>query len=138
MIDGLDRLTRMVEDNLESPEFLMGLIAHWPGLALLSKFDGRVLAASRKWEASTGISKADLFKYGWTHFIHPDDQENTRLVIADLGNGKPAFNFRNRWVHDGRVLSLVWTSTVGVGQESDITLSTAELLGAEALVGAAS
>lgn len=137
MIDGLDRLTRMVEDNLESPEFLLGLIAHWPGLALLAKLDGRVLAASRKWEAM-GVSKADLIRHGWKHFVHTDDQAATMGLVADLVSGQPVFNFRNRWVYNGRILSLAWTSTVGVGQESDITLMTAELVGAEPLASASS
>lgn len=138
MTDGLDRLTRMVEDNLEGPEFLLGLISHWPGLALLSKLNGLVLAASRKWETATGISRADLLRHGWRHFIHPDDQGATTDFVADLLGGTPRFNFRNRWVHNDRVLTLCWTSTVGVGPEGDITLATAELVGVEPLVPASS
>lgn len=129
MIDGMATLTNMVEKNLESPAFLVGLIDHWPGLAILAKLDGRVIAASRKWEAATGVSKDELLRYGWKHFVLAEDQGKVAEFSTELAMGNPPpQSFCYRWVHKGKVYALRWNSTVAVGADQDVTFATAELV----------
>jgi len=124
----LDRLTTIVENNLENKTFLLGLIKYWPGLALLAKSDGTVLAASSQWEEQTGISQRGFKDHGWMYYVHPEDKEVTRKESIDRENrGLPAIGLKNRVVCGDKVTTLQWTTTAYVGPEN-VALAVASVI----------
>ena len=58
-----------------------------------------------------GYTEEELLNTKYYNLIHPDDFDSTRKAISDLKQGKPAFNFTNRYrCKDGTYKWLSWNS----------------------------
>jgi diguanylate cyclase (GGDEF)-like protein/PAS domain S-box-containing protein len=80
-------------------------------LATIS-LDGRFTLLNPAWEHALGWSREELASKPMQEFIHPDDVEETRALMA-AGGQHPAHleNFTNRFRHsDGSWRSLLWSA----------------------------
>lgn len=87
-----------------SSEDLLVVIEQWPGLAMLARGDGGVVAASQSW-SDIGISAEDLRVNGWKHYVSADDYQVTEAEVHAMSGhtGRPSVRFRNTYTApDGR------------------------------------
>jgi PAS domain S-box-containing protein len=58
-----------------------------------------------------GYTAEELFANPISHFIHPDDRDNTSIRRATLLKGNSLLNFQNRYIaKNGKILWLEWSS----------------------------
>lgn len=80
-------------------------------LLCIADTDGRFLRINRQWEKTLGYQIDEIMAHRFFDFIHPDDQEGTRKVIAELSEQKPVMDFVNRYKHkDGSYRLIEWRS----------------------------
>ena len=125
----LDHLSQLLSDSVNQAGLIIAVVSGWPGLALLARRDGSVIAASSAWGETTSITSAALRLHGWAHFVHPDDADSTNAEVAEMTgpSGRPAVGFINRYVGpDGTVYRLRWKATPYA--DAGTTLAIAEIL----------
>lgn len=95
---------------------LIQAITAWPGLALLTREDGSVIAAANAW-ATIGIPPEDLKQRGWAYYVVPEDANRTQKVTRAIEGpeGQTVTRFRNTYRSDaGETTVLEWhASTYG-------------------------
>jgi PAS domain S-box-containing protein len=65
------------------------------------------------WTKTLGWTIAELKAKPWMSFVHPDDQEATRSIVAVLEDGQAVLNFDNRYRHkDGSYRWLSWKTVI--------------------------
>ncbi len=114
----------------ESPvAYLLPLVEKWPGIALLCRSDGGVIAASASWTAEVGITPAELRLHGWRYFLADDDGVTDAEVKAMSGpDGRPAVAFRNTYTSLKGVSTLLeWHATPFLGEAGATTGTTLAL-----------
>ena len=96
------------EQNLKQYE---NLFQHSNDLIGIANFNGEFVRMNSAFSATLGWSEAELSSSPFMTFVHPDDKEETKEALAGLREGKPLFNFTNRYLtkHNG-VKWLEWTS----------------------------
>lgn len=73
--------------------------------------DGYFKELNPAFEKVLGYTRAELISKPFLEFIHPDDLQVTLNVVAELSEGKPTINFRNRYYcKDGSLKVLDWTA----------------------------
>ncbi|NLH47759.1 MAG: PAS domain S-box protein [Myxococcales bacterium] len=73
--------------------------------------DGWFHAINPAWEEVLGYSRQELLARSFLDFIHPDDLEATRGLLAELAGKKRAYDFVNRCRHqDGSYRWIEWRS----------------------------
>lgn len=77
----------------------------------IAGIDGYFKKLNPAFEKVLGYSLEELVSKPFLEFIHPDDLQATLKVIAELSEGKPTINFRNRYCcKDGSYKVFDWTS----------------------------
>lgn len=78
-------------------------------LLCIANTDGYFLHLSPSWEKVLGWTVHDLTSKPFIAFVHPDDREPTVNVTEELGAGRDALEFENRYVcKDGTYRWLSW------------------------------
>ncbi|WP_184716705.1 ATP-binding protein [Caulobacter sp.] len=81
-------------------------------LLVIRDVDGRVLKASRSWEAKMGHRPEDMEGQSLLRLVHPDDMPGTQMSAIEVENrrdGDPVRGYTNRYRHaDGHYLTLEW------------------------------
>lgn len=81
-------------------------------LLIIRDIDGRVLKASRSWEAKLGHPVEHMEGQPLLRLVHPDDMPGTCDSVVEVENrqdGDPVVGFTNRYRHrDGHYLTLEW------------------------------
>jgi PAS domain S-box-containing protein len=81
-------------------------------LLVIRDLEGRVLKASRSWEAKLGHRPEDMEGQPLLRLVHPDDMPGTADSVVEVENrkdGDPVLGFINRYRHaDGHYLTLEW------------------------------
>ncbi len=80
-------------------------------LLCIASFEGYFQRVNAAFVTTLGYTEAELLSVPLWEFVHPDDQGATKAELAKLAQGKPSFNFENRYrCRDGRYRWLSWTS----------------------------
>lgn len=80
-----------------------------PDLVCTSGFDGHFKQINRAWVDLLGHSEQALLERPYLEFVHPDDQQRTRLEAAKLAEGNDTIRFQNRYrALDGSYKWLEW------------------------------
>ncbi len=80
-------------------------------LMTLTDFDGILMRVNPAWEKSLGVPLAELTGKAFMDFVHPEDRERTRAVLADLTRGLPVRGFENRYRgKDGAYHWFLWSA----------------------------
>lgn len=66
-------------------------------LLSIASTDGYFLRLNREWETLLGYSTDELMNKSFLNYIHPEDLENTRETLKNLGNQKKIMSFTNRY-----------------------------------------
>ena len=81
-------------------------------LLVIRDIEGRVLKASRSWEAKLGHRPEDMEGELLLRLVHPEDMPGTLNSVVEVENrqeGDEVVGFTNRYRHsDGRYLTLEW------------------------------
>jgi PAS domain S-box-containing protein len=73
--------------------------------------NGRFVQVSAASERVWGYAPRELLGRAYLELVHPDDRGETLRTNAEVMAGKPAMDFRNRYIHkDGRVMTMQWSS----------------------------
>ena len=75
--------------------------------------DGYFTRVNHSWERLLGWSLEELYARPVLDFVHPDDRRRTLHEFANVGAGRDAIGFRNRYVaRDGSYRWLEWNARV--------------------------
>lgn len=75
----------------------------------MAGFDGYLRRVNPAWTRALGWTQEEMSAQPWLDFVHPDDQESTKLAGAKLLAGEPLFGFENRYRRrDGTYRWLSW------------------------------
>lgn len=66
-------------------------------LHVVADLNGRFLRVSRAWEDLLGIDTESIHRKKIYEFIHPDDLEETKAAMSELGAGGQVMGFTNRY-----------------------------------------
>ena len=73
---------------------------------------GRFINVSSAAEALWGYTPTELAGRRYADFVHPEDQERTSQVDADILSGHAVLGFTNRYIRkDGSVVPIDWSAT---------------------------
>ena len=104
---------KQAEEKLrESEEKFRSFFELTADLIAIADIEGRFRQTNPVWLKTLGYSNEELLEKPFMDFIHPDDKEKTRQVIAEkLERGETVLMFENRYIRkDGSVVWLEWTS----------------------------
>ncbi len=80
-------------------------------LLCIASFEGYFQRVNAAFVNTLGYTEAELLSVPLWEFVHPDDQAATKAELAEIAQGKPSFNFENRYrCRDGDYRWLSWTS----------------------------
>ncbi|EON79281.1 putative sensor/response hybrid [Lunatimonas lonarensis] len=80
-------------------------------LLCIADLEGNFIKTNEAWSRILGYSTEELNKRKFLEFVHPDDMEATLGAMADLGKGKDALEFTNRYKSkDGSYRFIEWRS----------------------------
>ncbi|MFB6345380.1 MAG: PAS domain S-box protein [bacterium] len=83
-------------------------------LFALSDYEGQFLDVNPAFSETLGYSRSELTSKPFLEFIHPDDIEETREVMAQLEEGKPVEGHENRYItKNGNIRWLNWRAEPG-------------------------
>jgi PAS domain S-box-containing protein len=83
----------------------------------IADFDGYFTRLNPAFERILGYSLEELLAQPYLSFVHPDDREATRAVVARLRAGGDLCSFENRYrCKDGTYRWMLWTATPFVEQ----------------------
>lgn len=118
---------KSIEEKLKLSDRIFN---HAMDMLCIAGFDGYFKVLNPAWEKTLGWSTEELLSKPWLEFVHPDDKESTTEIKEVLVDGKPAYQFTNRYVtKDGSTKWLSWNSfpypeeNIMFGVARDITLS---------------
>ena len=84
----------------------------------IAGFDGYFREINPAFIKAMGYSREELFASPISHFVHPDDRQNTAETRAPILKGKPLLHFQNRYItKTGEIIWLTWTSIPIPGKE---------------------
>jgi PAS domain S-box-containing protein len=104
---------KQIEKKLrESEEEFRSFFELTADLAAIADIEGHFRQINSAWSKTLGYPEEELLGKPFMDFIHPDDKERTRQVIAEKSKrGKTILTFENRYIRkDGSVVWLEWTS----------------------------
>ncbi|QIN83499.1 PAS domain S-box protein [Rubrobacter tropicus] len=79
--------------------------------------DGFFRRVNPAFEEAFGYTEKELLAKPFLDLVHPDDRARTLAVLASLADGRPTFDFENRWVRkDGSAVRLSWNAVPDVGE----------------------
>ena len=80
-------------------------------LFCIAGFDGYFKRVNPAYERTLGYSSRELMSRPFSEFVHPDDLQSTRDVLARLLDGKDVIGFEHRAIcADGSVRWLQWNT----------------------------
>ena len=80
-------------------------------LLCVAGFDGYFKRVNRAFERTLGYPSQELLSRPWLDFVHPDDVQSSRDVLAYLLRGNDVIGFEHRIISaDGSVLWLQWNT----------------------------
>ncbi|MBX3450525.1 MAG: PAS domain S-box protein [Planctomycetaceae bacterium] len=83
-------------------------------LFCIANTDGHFLRVNPNFSRVLGYSDHELLERPFLDFVHPDDLEATREVVATLASGQPIVRFRNRYLTArGDYIWLEWNARMG-------------------------
>ncbi len=104
---------KQIEEKLqESEKKFRSFFELTADLVAIADIEGHFRQINPAWSKTFGYSNEELLAKPFMDFIHPDDKERTRQVIAEkLKRGETVLTFENRYIRkDGSVVWLEWTS----------------------------
>ncbi len=117
---------RRAEDALrESEERFRSFFELTEDLVVISDIESRFLEVNSAWSRTLGYSRAELLGKPYLEFVHPDDLEKTKRVIAEqMKSGKTIVSFENRYVRrDGSVVWLEWSARPQVAEDRSFAIA---------------
>jgi PAS domain S-box-containing protein len=102
----------------ESEERFRSFFELTADLVVIADIEGRFREVNPAWTKVLGYSREELLGRPYLAFVHPDDLEATKAVIAEkLRRGETVLAFENRYVRkDGGAVWLDWTSQPNVAE----------------------
>jgi PAS domain S-box-containing protein len=80
-------------------------------LICVAGLDGRFKAVNPAFEQTLGYPQAEMLSQPFVQFVHPDDQQRSREVFADVVGGDEVNQFENRYIcADGSARWLQWSA----------------------------
>nr|WP_320024618.1 PocR ligand-binding domain-containing protein [uncultured Acetobacterium sp.] len=80
-------------------------------LLCIADTEGNFVKTNKSWEDILGYTCEELIKKKYLDFVHPDDLQATREVMARLNEQNPVVNFINRYrAKDGTYHWIEWSS----------------------------
>ncbi|WP_413166764.1 EAL domain-containing protein [Capilliphycus salinus ALCB114379] len=80
-------------------------------LLCIASFEGYFQWVNPAFVTTLGYTEAELLSVPLSEFVHPDDRDATKAELEQIAQGKPAFNFENRYrCRDGSYRWLSWTA----------------------------
>jgi len=80
-------------------------------LFCIAGLDGRFRRINNNFTRVLGHTTEELLALPFIHFVHQEDHANTYAVMAQLTNGQPVVNFRNRYRDsEGNYRWFEWTA----------------------------
>jgi len=78
----------------------------------IAGLDGYFKRVNPAWQKVLGWTPQELISRPFLTFVHPDDRERTAQAAAELGEGKDAVDFENRYLcKDGSFRWFMWNAT---------------------------
>jgi len=102
----------------ESEEKFRGFFELTADLVVIADVEGNFREVNSAWSKTLGYSKEELLGKPFLAFVHPDDVEMTKQVIAEhLQRGETVVSFENRYIgKDGGSVWLGWTAQPEVAE----------------------
>jgi PAS domain S-box-containing protein len=86
-----------------------------PAMLCIARTDGYFKRVNPAFHQTLGHTEAVLLSRPFIDFVHPDDQQDTRVEVRSLSKGNPPLNFENRFRHaDGSYRWLLWNATSSI------------------------
>jgi len=80
-------------------------------LLCIADLEGNFIKTNKAWGEILGYSTAELNKWKFLEFVHPDDMQATLDAMATLGRGDEVLSFTNRYISkDGSYRYIEWRS----------------------------
>ncbi|WP_428223556.1 response regulator [Flavobacterium sp.] len=87
-------------------------------LIATANLDGYFLQCNNAFVLTLGYTQEELYAKPFLEFVYPDDLEKTLQEVANLGKGKNAVNFCNRYVKkNGDLVHLQWMATINLNSQ---------------------
>lgn len=78
-------------------------------LLCITDFKGNFVRINKAWETTLGYTNEELMLNNFLELVHPEDIESTLKEMKNMEEGKPVFNFVNRYrCKNGQYLYIEW------------------------------
>ena len=109
MIAGLVGICRDITELKQAEEERDRFFTLALDMLCIAGFDGYFKRLNPAWQRILGYPLEELMAHPFMHFVHPDDHEATRAVMAQLTAGGELVSFENRYrCHDGSYKWMLW------------------------------